>query len=253
MSRKKSTSFFETYPDEYDLLTNAVEREKTHRREVQAIIDRFTPGSVLDAGCATGLTTRLFADHGIETVGMDRLKVLLDIAKANTQPHKPNPRYIIGHFERLPKSLNGRFDLVVCLANAIAGVGSLGNLRNSLANFKRVLRPGGTLLLQMLNYASIADGQVIPVRVTEAGGIIYERFTERSGRHLRLYVTRLDTNTEPPGFEVFRREFDNFTPAEISRGLRQAGFKSLRRYGSLYLKDKFVRTSRDLVITAWRP
>lgn len=252
MSLKKSRSFFEVYPNEYDLLTNAVEREKTHRREVQAIMDRFRPSSVLDAGCATGLTARLFAERGVAVVGLDRAKVLLDIARTKALANKTQSKYVYGHFERLPKSFYGRFDLVVCLANAIAGVGSTSNLRKSLAGFRRVLRPGGILLLQMLNYVAVADGQIVPVRATEAGGVIYERFTERSGRRLRLYVTRLDTNTEPPKLEVFRHEFDNFTPAEIGRSLRKAGFRNLRRYGSLFLRDNFIRSSRDLVIAAAR-
>ncbi|UCD64645.1 MAG: class I SAM-dependent methyltransferase [Candidatus Zixiibacteriota bacterium] len=252
MKKPRPTSFFDVYAHEYDFLTDAAGREATHRKEVQAIIEAFRPRSVLDAGCATGLTARLFAENRIATVGLDRSKAILDIARSKHNKYNTILRFIVGDFEKLPQALHGQFDLVVCLANSIAGVGTIGGLRRSLENFHRALKPGGWLVLQLLNYSAIREGEVLPIRATEHKGIVYERFSERKGRRLFLYVTRLDTRAKPPGLEVFRHEFDNFSPAEVSRGLRRAGFGHLRRYGDLYLREKFAKLSRDLVITARR-
>ncbi|HVP07362.1 MAG TPA: hypothetical protein VMS71_05920, partial [Candidatus Acidoferrum sp.] len=70
-------SFFEIYANEYDWLTDAASREKNHERELAAIIERYRPTSVLDAGCATGLTAMLFARNGVRAVGLDRSKAML--------------------------------------------------------------------------------------------------------------------------------------------------------------------------------
>jgi len=251
-SRAKNRSFFETYPDEYDALTDAAAREKPHGREIAAIIEKFRPTSVLDAGCATGLTSRLFARQGIRTVGIDRVKPMLDIARSNSLFDKPLLSYNYGHFEKLPKGMTGKFDLVVCLANAIGGVGTMANLKRTLANFYRVLVPGGHLVVQMLNFGAIADGKIMPVRATRRGGIIYQRFSEHRAGHLYLYVSRLDTAAKPPKFEIFRHEMDNFSPLEVTGAMRRAGFKKLERWGDLLLSKRFTRSSRDLVITAPR-
>lgn len=253
MSRTRQRSFFDAYPNEYDALTDAARREKPHGREIAALVERFQPTAVLDAGCATGLTARLFAEQGIRAVGLDRVKPMLELAKANSLCDKDLLYYKYGHFEKLPKSMTGNFDLVVCLANAIGGVGTMANLKKTLAGFYRVLVPGGHLVVQMLNFGAIAEGKIMPVRATGKGSIVYQRFSERRGKRLYLYVTRLDAGAKPPKFEVFRHEMDNFTPSEVTSAVRRAGFKKIERFADLFLSKKFVRSSRDLVITARRP
>jgi SAM-dependent methyltransferase len=253
MGNTRERSFFDAYPHEYDILTNATERAKTHRREVQAIIDRFEPEAVLDAGCGTGLTARLFAARSIATLGLDRSKAMVEIARANHWRSTRLLTFKVGHFERLPRTLHRRFDLVVCLANSISGVGTVGNLRRTLKNFYAVLCPGGSLILQMLNHSAIGEGDMLPVRVTRKGYLIYQRFAERRGSNLYLYVTRLDLNTKPPALEIFRHEQAHFSSAEMTASLRLAGFNNIRRFANLFFSEKFERSSRDLVMTARRP
>lgn len=250
---KKSPSVFEVYAHEYDLVTNAAQREPRHAEEVAAITKRFKPTKVLDAGCASGLTTLLFARQGIETIGLDRSKKILDVAKRKRQPKKLPISYRYGAFQKLATALHGQFDLVVCLANAIAGVDTVQGLNAALWNFFAVLRPGGHLVLQMLNYAAVEEGTLMPVKATENKGIVYERFSERQGKTLSLYVTRADFGQKPPKFEVFRHRFENFTPKQVIASTRRAGFRDLREYGDLFLRKRFGPRSRDLVITAVRP
>lgn len=248
--RKSNQSFFDIYPHEYDALTNAAAREKPHRKEVAAMIKRFKPTSVLDAGCATGLTSRLFAERSIATVGLDRSKAMVELAGANSPYDSQLLSFISGHFERLPRGLHGRFDLIICLANSITGVGTVANLRKAARGFFASLKPGGHLVMQMLNYTAIKEGEVMPIKATEENSIVYERFSERQSRRLYVYVTRLDLTRKPLELEVFRHEMDNFSSLEMDASLRLAGFKNLKRYGDLLFQKKYTRSSRDLVITA---
>ena len=253
MTRKTNQSFFDIYPHEYDALTNAAARVKPHRKEVAAMIRRFGPTAVLDAGCATGLTARLFAEKSIPTVGLDRSKAMVELATANSPYDSQLLSFMSGHFERLPKKLTGRFDLIVCLANSITGVGTLANLRRTARGFFASLKPGGHLVIQMLNYSSLKEGEVMPIKATEENGIVYERFSERRARRLYVYVTRLDLKQRPPELEVFRHEMDNFSRVEMEQGLRSAGFRNLKRFGDLVFRKKYSRSCRDLVITVQRP
>jgi ubiquinone/menaquinone biosynthesis C-methylase UbiE len=252
VSSKKSPSVFEIYAREYDWITDALSREKYHRKEVAALIRRFKPRTVLDAGCATGLTTRLFADAGVAAVGLDRSRQMLDVARSKYGEGAREISFRYGNFERLPKKLHGKFDMVVCLANGISGVETVARLRKSLRGFRSVLTDGGTLVLQMLNYAAVAEGKLMPVRATVHDGIVYERFTERVGKRLSLYVTRLDMREKPPRLEVFRHQFDNFTEDLVNREIQKVGFGHILKYSDLYLIKKFRKSSRDLVITATR-
>ncbi len=241
-------SVFEVYAREYDLMTNAAAREKYHQKEVQSLIDRFQPRSVLDAGCASGLTALLFARQGIETVGLDHSRAMIEVAKETRGGEELPLSFRTGSFEKLPKTLTGRFDLVVCLANSISGLDSMADLRIALKGFLRVIRPGGTLVVQALNYASIKEGEIFPIKATNNDGIIYTRYSRRIGKRLEIHVTRLDANKEPIQFEPFCHEFDNFTVDQVVKAADTAGFAGVSKFADLYLKKIYSKSCRDLVL-----
>jgi len=100
---------------------------------------RFAPGNrILDAGCGTGVTVQQLSSRGnYEVFGIDRSQSLL--AEAFSQGHRP--ALICGDLESLP-FVNQSFDGIVCEC-------TLSQTRASgvLAEFGRVLRPRGALIL----------------------------------------------------------------------------------------------------------
>jgi len=249
----KPVSVFEKYAHEYDILTNAKAREKHHREEVRAMIERFHPTSVLDAGCAAGLTAALFAREGVGAVGLDRSRAMIAEAHRKYNRSGLSLKFVRGSFERLPKKLDNRFDLVVCLANSITGVGTISNLRKSLSGFRRALKPGGILVVQALNYEAVSESEILPVRATQQGKLGYLRYARRRGSRQELTVIRLDFSTHPFTFETFVHEFDNFTPTQLKAALGGTGFGKITRYGDLMLSQPFRKSSRDIVLTALGP
>jgi ubiquinone/menaquinone biosynthesis C-methylase UbiE len=252
MIRSAKSSVFDIYAHEYDWLTNATQREPNHQKEIAALIERFRPTHVLDAGCATGLTSMLFAKAGVPAVGLDRSKAMLTVARKKFKGSGLPLSFRYGRFEQLPKNLTARFDLVVCLANSISGVDSKGALKKSLEGFHRVLKPGGALVLQLLNYKALKDGDIQPIRATGHEDIVYLRYMERTGRRVSLHVVRVDTTQSPPAFEPFRSEFDGFTPSDITSTLQAVGFRKILRYSDLLLSRKYIRASHDLVVIVER-
>ena len=250
---KKQKSVFEIYAYEYDLITNAQQREPNHAKEVTALINKFHPESVLDAGCAAGLTSMLFAKQGVKSIGLDRSQPMLDqcLKKYDNSPLPLS--FIHGNFESLPKKLTDNFDMVACIANSISGITTIAGLKNTFGSFYSVLKPGGVLVLQMLNYASMKEGTIFPIKATENNGIVYERFSERQKNKLYVYITRFDMNAKPRQYEVFRHQFDNFTPNQVVSKIKSSGFDKIRKYGNLLLTKRFTKSSRDLVITAVKP
>lgn len=251
-TKTDAETVFEKYAHEYDWITNASAREKNHAREVEAIIDQCSPKRVLDAGCATGLTSKLFAERGVTTVGLDRSKAILKVAKQKFADRNLPLTFRYGLFEKLPKSMERTFDVVVCLANSISGVGSLANLTKALGCFHSVLKPGGQLILQMLNYAAVKEGFPMPIKATENEGIVYARYSIRRGKTLSVHVVRIDLNQTPPANEPFVHEFDNFSPKEMLSVCRTVGFTRPKSFASLMFDKPFEASSRDLVIVASR-
>jgi len=248
MSKKYNNSFFEIYADEYDDLTDVSKRKIIHEKEVKSIIKRFTPTFVLDAGCATGLTGYLFSKQKIHTIGLDSSMSMIKIAGENYKTKYLSFRQ--GWFEKLPQIYNNKFDLVVCLANAISGTGSIKNLTSALRGFHRILQNDGTLVLQMLNFKRIKENEIIPIKITGKSNIVYQRFMERKKNKLYIYISRIDLKLQPYKQEIFRHEFDNFKLIEVTDILKKAGFEKIEKYNNLFFNAKFKSSSKDIVITA---
>ncbi|MFQ5967028.1 MAG: class I SAM-dependent methyltransferase [Acidimicrobiia bacterium] len=100
---------------------------------------------VLDAGCGQGLVAIRLADRfGYRIVGVDLLATLIDDARANAAEHRlaRQMRFITADYADLPlasQSLDGVYTME-SLVHA-------GDYRAALDEFRRVLRPGGRLVL----------------------------------------------------------------------------------------------------------
>jgi demethylmenaquinone methyltransferase / 2-methoxy-6-polyprenyl-1,4-benzoquinol methylase len=127
-------------------------------------LDRFrTPGPVrriLDLGCGTGELTRLTAHHfpEAEVVGVDFTAAMIAVARRRTSGPSNGRRigYGRGTAMHLPFA-DGTFDLAT---NAFLAR-NLADLDGALAEMRRVLRPGGVLLvLEITEPASPTFGAV---------------------------------------------------------------------------------------------
>lgn len=99
----------------------------------------FAPGMVaLDAGCGTGRHAATLAAVGYDVIGTDLTPAMLDVARAKA----PAVDFRRGTFEDLPVD-DDSVDLIVT-ALAVCHANDLGSV---FAEFARVLRPGGKLLL----------------------------------------------------------------------------------------------------------
>jgi SAM-dependent methyltransferase len=105
---------------------------------VWEILGRLPVGDALDAACGTGRHTAFLASAGHRVVGVDSSPDMLAVARSRV----PDVTFCGGELARLPFP-DGRFDLVVC-ALALAHVESLEPV---FAEFARVLRPGGRLVV----------------------------------------------------------------------------------------------------------
>jgi ubiquinone/menaquinone biosynthesis C-methylase UbiE len=108
-----------------------------------ALAPAWQGGRVLDFGCGAGGLTCRIAERAREAVGLDIEQYKLDFAAAQAERlNVANARFVCSESAALPFD-DGSFDSVFC----VDVVEHLPTPERFVAEFRRVLRPGGHLLL----------------------------------------------------------------------------------------------------------
>ncbi len=109
---------------------------------------RFSPGSVLDAGCGTGRVGRELFRRGVDVVGVDLDAEMLETARARC----PSVSWIEGDISLI--QLGRKFDVVLMAGNVMNFV-IPDSRRRALENLVGHLRPTGHLVT---GYSVVPDG-----------------------------------------------------------------------------------------------
>ena len=118
---------------------------------VRQILDRIPAGNALDAACGTGRHAGYLAALGHQVTGVDSSPDML----ARARQRVPAARFLAGDLHQLPIRVEA-VDLVVC-ALALTHVPALDPV---MAEFARVLRPGGHLVISDIHVMSLYLGGV---------------------------------------------------------------------------------------------
>ncbi len=140
------------------------------RERIHDLTQRFFPpaGTVLDLACGTGEDAVLLAERGFQVVGMDRSYGMLDEAAAKSCSVVPRPLFVQMDASSLAAFRDSAFDAM--LSN-FGGLSCIPDLRATLRECHRLLRPGGTAVLCLLGAHSLWEGTAFAVRGAWRGAL----------------------------------------------------------------------------------
>lgn len=114
---------------------------------VLAAAEPIKNNRILDAGCGEGYLSRQFALAGAaDVIGVDACADLIEAARTAADEASLNIVYRVGSVDKLAVD-SGTLDLVVC--NHL--VNDLPEIAGPFAEFGRVIKPGGRLVILMLH------------------------------------------------------------------------------------------------------
>jgi ubiquinone/menaquinone biosynthesis C-methylase UbiE len=102
------------------------------------MLDRLSPGRVLDAACGTGAVASQLVERGHEVVGIDLSPAMLDRARKAV----PSATFLLGDVTRIPLPDRDVDHVVCCLAMT-----HVADLARFFAEAARIMLPGGHLLV----------------------------------------------------------------------------------------------------------
>jgi SAM-dependent methyltransferase len=138
------------------------------------------PGVALDAARGTGRFAESLAKRGHQVIGVDSSPDML----AHARRRVPDGQFHLGELDRLPLQ-DGSVHVIVC---ALALV-HVPRLQPVLAEFARVLRPGGDLVISDLHHELVTRGSVVTARGPAGEPRIASTYRHRLGDYLRAALS----------------------------------------------------------------
>jgi glycine/sarcosine N-methyltransferase len=145
----------------YDLM---VDWNRRLAREIPFLERTFTEAGnvhrVIDVGTGTGQHAIALARGGYDVVGVDPSAEMLEQARANADAAGSAAEFVEGGFGGLVALGLRDADALISTGNALPHVAGLAALDRALADFAAVLRPGGVLVLHLLNHVRLLESRV---------------------------------------------------------------------------------------------
>ncbi len=206
---------------------------------------------VVDVACGTGHHAAMFQQWGLEAEGSDLSPAMIDRARA-TFSEPPGMHWVVRGFDQ-PIPGAGSWDAVVCVGNSLALAPDLAIVQTAIARMLEALRPGGVLLVQVLNLWRLPDGPCIWQKCLRTklpqGEVLILKGVHRCDRRGYVELVVVD----PSGGPLLAHESPTFLGLEASdleNMARQAGASQVQFFGG-YAEQPFERqASVDLVMVA---
>ena len=222
----RATRFFDDMHYLRSVVAEKPLAESAAQADGAAVLAGCRPGAlILDAGCGTGRHAVPLARAGYRVVGLDGSRTLLAAARRALRGGR-QPRFAYGSYARLAFE-PGSFDAVFCLGTALGYMGEGGD-RAALEEFRRVLAPGGRLVIETLHRGEIGERLREQEERPLASGAVL-RFERRFDRARgAMHETQRLGDGSPCSYEL-----RVYSEHELRSMRDQAGFAVIGRHASL--------------------
>lgn len=240
---------------EYDVMVAWSERLRAESPFLADVVRRAQATRLLDVGCGTGWHAIHFARLGLQSVGADPSGEMVRRARENARG-TVGVRFVQAGLGQLQATTEGKFDVVTCLGNTLPHLLDEDALRQGLADVAAVLRAGGYLVVQQLNYDRLLASRQRFLGVSagqhEGQEMLFFRFYDYEGALLTFNVVTLRKEAGRWGFQVRATRLQPIQSSQLVRLLAEAGFGRPELYGSFDRTAYQPQEANDLIVVATR-
>ncbi|MCU0724283.1 MAG: methyltransferase domain-containing protein [Planctomycetes bacterium] len=242
---------FNSIAERYDLLTDWERRLPREMAFLSFRLKADGAGTVLDAACGTGMHLAELARLGYRVTGADLSPEMVMRARERL----PGIEVHALPFDRVGEAVPPQ-DAVLVLGNSLPLAGTAEGVGRSLTGLFGAVRPGGLLVLHMLNYPKLraAGGGLLPVRRVEWAGreILFLKLFEVHEDRVVLDLVVLEREGERIRSSLSRSDLWPATLPALSAMVRAAGGEVAEALGSFGGEPYDEARSADLIVVARR-
>ena len=247
------STFYDRLAPDYDLMTGFEKRFVQEKPFFRLLLERYAIHTALDAGCGTGFHSLLLAQLGVSVTAVDVSDKMLERLAGHAKEMGLSLNIARSSFQTLPAKVGGPFDAVFSLGNSLVHLLSSAELSLALDNFFFMLKPGGVVFLQNLNYDRILARKERIQSVKEQEGVTFIRFYDYLDDRIVFNVLKLRRKAEGTAHELNSIELRPLVMSDLMDQLSQVGFREIKPYGGISMEEFHAETSKDLVVLATKP
>lgn len=242
-------AFYDWLSPDYDRMTSFDQRFAREQQSIKHLVEVYGIHTALDAGTGTGFLALVLAQIGVTVTAVDLSPSMIEQLSRNARRLGIGVNALVGAFKDISGLVQTRQDAVFSLGNTLAHSASQQELIASLTAFHQVLRPGGILIVQLLNYVRILSTRDRVQNVREDGSTRFTRWYEYEGERVRFHITREQVGSDAPG-ETRTVVLRPVTGEELMSVLPEAGFGDVSFYGGMTMDPYDPLVSKDCVVHA---
>lgn len=243
---------FEIHADAYEAMIDWPKRLANETPLLKWIVDRIGARRALDAACGTGHHAHLLHTWGLEVEGADLSAAM--VARCRQRwGESDGLRWRVRGFDQ-PIVPPEQFDLAICVGNSLALPGDLQSATRAVKELLAGVRPGGALLIHVLNLWRLPDGpcawqKCVRALLPGSGDSLIVKGVHRAGGrgYVDVIVTALST---PPRQQAESVPFLGLRAEQLQAMARDAGARSLATYGDYQRGEYDPNSSQDLILLA---
>ncbi|WP_462318409.1 class I SAM-dependent methyltransferase [Marinilabilia sp.] len=242
-------AFYQSISDYYDFIFPPSTKQRDF---LGSELNGISGMVLLEAGCGTGNLAFLLAERGAVVTGIDLDSEMILKARSK-KPSDSNVEFenldilkMGGHFP------NPIFDGIVSFGNTIVHLEDKAEIKQFLRNSLEALRPGGKVMLQIINYDRILNQGINFLPTIENDKITFERYYDLDESDNRIFfktVLRVKEN----GLEIKNKvKLLPLRKDELVSLIDEVGYRDVRFFGN-FDKDPLTEDSVPLILSATKP
>ncbi len=214
--------------------------------------------TLLDVGCGTGSLTLRMAELYGTVIGLDPDKEMLEKANLKALKFKMDRHdqlEDLGRWVFLPKGMGDlesefadeSFDTIACFGNTLVHLPDIEAVNGFLSDAFSILKSGGKLMIQIINYDRIVDQKQTGLATIENDRVKFERFYHYKPNPEKIFFQTI--LKDKSNGRIIENEIPLLAlhPEQLRESMKKEGFSKLEEFGS-FKKEPFQNESTPFII-----
>ena len=242
--------FRDDYLNVYNHLFTA-ERAEKEVAFAQRVLDLKAGARILDLCCGQGRHSVLFARHGFQVTGLDLSRAYLELAQQSAQAANVTLKTIEADMREIP--FHDHFDAIVNMYSSFGYLESETEDLKVLESAAKAIKPGGRLMLDMLNREWAVANYVQNDWHSGDDGTLYVERRDLDLATSRMHVKFTIIGADGGRHDSIGHHIRLYTLTETTRLLQRVGLNMIGVFGGFDAEPYAIGTRRMIVLAQKGP